>query len=192
MTSPAATTYSYRPSALGASWTFRLEGQAILWDTGLKSGRIPLRSIRRVRLSFKPLGTQPTRYRLEIWSEAAPKIELISTSSKSMVEQERHDPAYRAFALELHRQLSFVNDSVSFERGVNTIVYWLGFAVFTATSIVAAVLIVRAIEARAWQVAAIVGAFAAVFFWQAGRYFRRNKPGRYRPDALPGEVIPQP
>ncbi|HEU4661681.1 MAG TPA: hypothetical protein VFS63_13575 [Pseudolabrys sp.] len=192
MISPASTTYSYRPSALGAHWTFRLEGQALFWDAGRKSGRIPLRDIRRMRLSFKPTGTQSTRFRLEIWSEGAPKVELVSTSSKGIVEYERHDSAYRAFVVELHRQLSLVNDRVSFERGVNTTVYWLGFVVFVTTSLVAAILIVRALEAQAWQAAGIVGAIAAVFFWQAGRYFRRNKPGRYHPDALPSEVLPQP
>jgi hypothetical protein len=26
--------------------------------------------------------------------------------------------------------------------------------------------------------------------WQSGTYFLRNRPGRYRPDALPKELVP--
>jgi len=35
-----------------------------------------------------------------------------------------------------------------------------------------------------------VGGFFAVFVWQSGTYFKRNRPGRYRPDAVPKELVP--
>ncbi|HET7847676.1 MAG TPA: hypothetical protein VFL51_01310 [Pseudolabrys sp.] len=132
------------------------------------------------------------RYRTEIWSEAAPKVELVSTSWKSMVEQERLDRAYRAFVCELHRQLSQVNEKASFEKGVDVLPYWCGVAVCAATLFAVAALVVRAMQTGAWQGAVIIAAFAALFLWQAGRYFRRNRPGRYRPDALPADLIPPP
>jgi hypothetical protein len=27
--------------------------------------------------------------------------------------------------------------------------------------------------------------------WQSGTYFKRNRPGRYRPDAVPNDLVPQ-
>ena len=36
-----------------------------------------------------------------------------------------------------------------------------------------------------------IGAFLALFLWQAGNYFRRNRPGRYTPQALPPELMPR-
>jgi hypothetical protein len=39
--------------------------------------------------------------------------------------------------------------------------------------------------------AAIVAAFLAFYLWQAGNFFRRNRPGTYRPDALPADVMPR-
>ena len=38
--------------------------------------------------------------------------------------------------------------------------------------------------------AALVGAFFALFAWQSGAFFRRNRPGRYRPDAVPADLVP--
>ena len=35
-----------------------------------------------------------------------------------------------------------------------------------------------------------VAAFLALFVWQSGGYFKRNRPGRYRPDAPPKELVP--
>ena len=53
-----------------------------------------------------------------------------------------------------------------------------------------AALIVRALDTGAYSGAAVVGAFFALFVWQSGTYFWRNRPGHYRPDALPTELVP--
>jgi hypothetical protein len=29
-----------------------------------------------------------------------------------------------------------------------------------------------------------------LFVWQSTSYFQRNRPGRYRPDALPAQLVP--
>jgi hypothetical protein len=38
---------------------------------------------------------------------------------------------------------------------------------------------------------AVVGVFLALFLWQGGSFFRRNRPGLYRPDALPPDLMPK-
>ena len=48
----------------------------------------------------------------------------------------------------------------------------------------------RALEAKAWGGAALIGLFLLLFVWQGGKFFRRNRPGDYRPDALPPDVSP--
>ena len=52
-------------------------------------------------------------------------------------------------------------------------------------------LIVRALQSGSITGAAFIGAFLALFFWQAVGFFRRNRPGLYRPDALPAELMPR-
>jgi hypothetical protein len=54
-----------------------------------------------------------------------------------------------------------------------------------------AVLIVRALQAGALAGALFVAAFLALFLWQAGNFFRRNRPGLYRADAPPRALMPK-
>jgi hypothetical protein len=57
--------------------------------------------------------------------------------------------------------------------------------------IATAILGARALMAGQWSAAAIVGAFFAVFAYQIGNHLRRNRPSRYRVDAIPPNVMPR-
>ena len=184
-------TYAYRPSVLGATWTFVLEPDALAYEAGRKAGRIPYRNVRRVRMSFRPMSIQTVRFRTELWAEGAPKVELVSTSWKSMVEHQRLDPQYRAFIVELHKRIAQAGGAVRFDQGVAAPVYWLGVAIFVLASLAMAAMVARAMQAKAWGAAAFIGTFLAFFLWQAGNYFHRNRPRRYSADALPADLMPK-
>ena len=49
---------------------------------------------------------QTHRFITEIWSADNPKIQIVSVSWRSIMEQERLDNAYSAFVTELHRRLA--------------------------------------------------------------------------------------
>ena len=70
------------------------------------------------------------------------------------------------------------------------ILYWPGLVVFAGVTVALTVLAVRALAAGAATGAALVAAFFAFFIWQSGAYFRRNRPGRYRPEAPPPQLVP--
>jgi len=190
-TGDTALTYSYRPSLLGAPWDFELSHDVLRFQAGNKTGRIPLRNIRRIRMSFRPITMQSQRYLTEIWAEQAPKLEICSSSWRSMIEQERRDSAYAIFIAELHKRVSRVGTPVLYERGTGPLRYWLGAIVFVAVAAVLAALIVRGLQAETWRGTAVVGAFAVFFIWQVGNYFRRNRPGQYEPDELPVTIMPK-
>lgn len=187
---PDEPAYTYRPSLLGAPWSFRLTPAGLAWEAGRRSGLVPYREVRRVRLSFKPVSMQTRRYQTEIWAEGAPKLSIVSSSWKSMVEQERLEKPYAAFVAELHRRLAEADAPVSYEQGSNPIRYWPGLAVFSGISLGLAYLIVRALLTDGPAAAAFIAAFLALFIWHSGNYFRRNWPGTYRPDALPELLLP--
>lgn len=188
---PPGPAYAYRPSLLGAGWAFRLTGDAIAWEAGAKSGRIPYRTVRRVRMTYKPASMQSHRFVTEIWAERAPKLQIVSTSWKSLVEQERLDKPYAAFVRELHRRLHDAGATVNYVQGHNPLSYWPGLAIFVVFALGLAAAVARSLQAHALGGAVIVIGFLALFLWQGGNSFRRNRPGRYSPQALPAELIPK-
>jgi hypothetical protein len=186
----AGHSYSYKPSLMGGPWEFHLTPDAIEWQAGRRSGRIHYRDIRRTRLSFRPVTMQTYRFLAEIWPAEGPKITIASSSWKSMFEQERLDAAYAVFITELHQRVAAANPPARFETGSPPLIYWPGFALFAMVSSALAALIVRGLKVEAWEGTAFIAAFLAVFLWQAGTFFRRNRPGVYSPGQLPENVLP--
>jgi hypothetical protein len=134
---------------------------------------------------------QTQRYLMEIWAQGAPKLTAVSSSWKSMVEQERLDQAYCAFVTELHRHLADTAAPVHFERGRSAIAYWPGLVIFACVSSGLIFLIFRALQIDAWAGAAFIAAFVGLMLWHGVNFFRRNRPGIYRADALPELLLPK-
>lgn len=183
--------YAFKPSLLGAPWSFRLWADGLQWNAGRHTGRISYAAITRVRLSFKPVSLQTYRFVAEVWSPNAPKLLIASASWRSPVEQERQDDAYTTFVTELHRRMLAAGTEASFETGVPPAIYWPGLVMFVGVSLALAALTARAMQAGEWAGAAFIAGFLLLFLWQVGTYFRRNRPGTYRPDALPPDLVPR-
>jgi hypothetical protein len=182
--------YGYKPSLLGAPWQFRLTPDAIEWQIGRHHGRTPYRRISRVRLSFRPVTMQNRRFLTEIWWADGPRLSIASASWQSVMEQATQDQAYGAFVREFHRRLAAADVQASFETGSPTILYWPGLVVFVVVALGLAALTVHGLLTGAWSGAALVGGLLGLLVWQSGAYFRRNRPGSYRPDALPAALVP--
>ena len=182
--------YAYRPSAFGPLRVFTLSGDGIDWIAGVRSGHVAYRNIRHLRLSYRPTSMQSQRFVLELWGESAPKLKIASSSWKSLAEQERLDQAYSVFVRELHARLSQAASPTRFERGSNPLIYWPSFVLFAVVGLGLAALVVRALQAGAVTSAALVSGFFVLYLWQGGNFIRRNRPGTYRADALPKDVLP--
>jgi len=184
--------YAYKNSLMGAPYEFHLAADALEWRKGPYSGRTPYDRIRRIRLGFRPITMQNYRFLGEIWTADGPKLQIASTSWKSLIEHERLDAAYRIFVTELSRRVGAAGGQTSFETGSPVFLYWPGLVVFLGASLALAGLIVRALAVQAWSGAAFIAAFLAFFGWQAGWFFQRNRPGPYDPAAVPPQVLPKP
>ncbi len=185
-------TYTYRPSLMGAPWHFRLNERDLEWTVGRYSGGVSYEKIRRVRMSFKPTNMQQQRFMTEIWADGAPKLQIISSSWKSVFEQESLNRPYVEFVAELHRRLVTASTTAEFQQGGNPLIIWPGFAVFTAVTLGMLWLVLRALQEGAFGGAAFIVAFIALFVWRGWNFFSRNRPGVYRPDALPVFLLPKP
>jgi hypothetical protein len=190
-TDAADIAYAYKPSLVGAPFQFRLARDAFEWTKGGVTGRTPYDRLRRIRLGFRPQTMQNHRFLAEVWTVDGPKLQIASTSWKSLVEQERFDEGYRAFVTELCRRTGAAGGQTLFQAGSTAILYWLGVIVFVGASLALAGLVIRALQQAAWGGAAFIAAFLAFFLWQAGTFFRRNRPGVFRSDAVPDAVLPR-
>jgi hypothetical protein len=189
--SEAAPSYAFRPSLVGAESLFALGPDALHWQIGRRSGRLRYDRVRRVRMSYRPATMQSHRFVTEIWSDDNPKIQIASASWRSMTEQQRQDGAYNGFIAELHRRIAAAGARAQFVAGMPAATYWLGVAVFAVIMVTMAGIVVRALQLSQWSGAGLIALFFVVFAYQLGNYFRRNRPGRYRPEALPRYAMPR-
>jgi len=190
-TDAADIAYAYKPSLMGAPFEFRLTPDAFEWSKGGVTGRTPYDRIRRIRLSFRPMTMQNYRFLTEIWTADGPKLQIASTSWKSLVDHERFDAGYRAFVTELCRRVGAAGGQTLFQAGSPVIMYWPGVIVFLGASLALAGLVIRALQEAAWGGAAFIAGFLAFFLWQAGAFFHRNRPGVFPPNAVPEAVLPR-
>lgn len=183
--------YAYKASLMGAPYEFRLAQEGLAWRKGPFEGVTPYGKVRRMRLSFRPMTMQNHRFATELWVTDGPKLQIASSSWKGIVEQERFDAGYRAFVTELARRIGAAGGQTIFQTGSPAFIYWPGVAVAVVAFGALAMLIYRALETGSWSGAAFIVAFLALFFWQAGTFFHRNKPGTFDPRAIPPHVLPR-
>jgi hypothetical protein len=183
--------YSYKPSLLGAPWEFRLTPAGLVWEVGRHSGHVAYQNVRMVRLLFRPTTMQMHRFVTEIWPQDGPKLTIASTSCRSMIEQERQDATYRKFVTALHRRIGAAGINTRLVSGKPGFLYWPGLVVFAVVALALGALTVQGLRTQFWWGAAFVAGFLALFLWQIGGYFRRNRPGTYRADDLPRELLPR-
>jgi hypothetical protein len=183
--------YAYKPNLVGSAWVFSLRAQGLAWEFGRRSGFVRYNQIRRVRLAFRPGTLQSYRFLAEIWAPESPKLQISSTSFRSLMEQARQDADYAAFVTELHKRLAAAGSTALFEAGMHPLMYWLGTAVFAVIGVALCGFLVRTLLNGDWTGAAVVAGVILLLLWQVGTIFYRNRPATYRPDAPPAVVLPR-
>jgi hypothetical protein len=183
--------YSYKPSLAGAPWQFRLTPDHLAWTKGYRAGSLPYRDIARIRLSFRPMTMQTRRYVTEIWAPGTPKLTIVSTSWKGLMEQTALAGPYSEFVGGLHRRVAASGVRPRCDCGIHPILYGLGLLVYAAVLLGLAVLIVRALQVASYPAALFVAVFFGLFAWQLGHFFKLNKPAHYEPEAPPSELLPR-
>jgi hypothetical protein len=201
MTDPTAaeeltpeTYYVFKPSLAGASLEFVLQADRLEVRRGGRTvGLIPYRDIRKIRLAYRPVTMQNHRFLTEIWSSAGPKVSFASSSPRGVIGHESFDDHYKMFVAELHRRVSAAGGTVQYLYGSPALLYWPGVAVFLGLCggvVVLAVQAVQNMESKTWLGMSLVAVMMLYFLWQTGVFFWRNRPGDYRPDALPPQALP--
>jgi hypothetical protein len=182
--------YAFKPSLFRAAFEFRLTPTALEFTAGSRSGRIPYGDFRRMRLSYRPTSVQSSRFLTELWSVGEAKVTIASTSRRTMMDADRHDAEYRAFVHDLAGRIAAATPEAVIELGTAPLFYWPGLAVFGVLAVAMLVLAVRAVQVEQWGGTAVILGFWALFLWQIGRFFWRNRPRLCDGNAVPADILP--
>jgi hypothetical protein len=195
--------YAYKASLMGGAWILQLGPDALHWSIGTASGLVPYASIRRIRLSFRPVTMQSYRFLTEIWADKSPKIPIASASWKSLMEQERLDDSYTRFVVALHQRIAAAGGQPELKAGAVPFLYWPGVVIFVGLLVMGASLAVQSMslgeraigQPMDWTQKGVILVLVSMFFWllwQMGSFFKRNRPRRYTLDAIPADLLPKP
>lgn len=183
--------YAYKPNLVGTPWEFTLKADGLAWQLGRRSGFIRYDRVRRVRMSYRPATLQSHRFLTEIWAPDSPKIQICSTSFRSLMELARQDAAYTGFVTEFHRRVAASRTAAQFSSGMNPIIYWMGASIFVVVGLSLVALVIRALALGDVAAAAVVVGILLLFLWQVGSIFYRNRPQTYRPETPPAIILPR-
>ena len=183
--------YAYRASLIGSAMTFALTADGLAWHAHGRNGLWPYREIAAIRLSYRPVWMQVRRFRADITARSGATLRVLSTTKQTSALVLPQDADYSAFIRALHDRLAKDGGDVKLTGGLSRRAYGLCAAALAAVMLGLALLLLRAIGTAEIGGALFIAGFAALFVWQVGGFIRRNRPRRYRVDALPRDLLPE-
>jgi hypothetical protein len=185
-----APVYQFRPRLLGSDHSFRLGADSLEWTVGGHSGRTAYPMITYVRLGYRPSNLGSKRFTTEIWSRNTPRLEIASASTRSLVASEDHGAHYSSFIRDLHLRIANSGAECRFEAGFAPWRWWPMVAIGTATLLGLGFVALRAIASGDFRATVLLLALVGLLAWQMLPLVIRNRPRRYDPRRIPGEVLP--
>lgn len=187
---PEALTYSYHPRLGGAGVQLALEEGALAWLVGPREGRLRLADIGRLRLRFQPAKFAGATFELEILGREGSRLVVASASRTSLTAVKDQGPDYARFVCALHAALAAEGAGVECRGGYGPLRWWT-MAVLGAGAALGLVAVVGfALAQGQWTAAGLIALLSAVVVWPTAETLARNRPLRYRLDALPARLLP--
>jgi hypothetical protein len=195
MNEPASPTYVARANVLEHEAIWRLTSDALELQGGPTAGpdvvmRFPYRDIVGVRLSYAPSRVDSARYRCDLTMRSGRTIAMLSTHYAGIADFEDRAATYAPFVRTLIAKVAAANPSARFRSGKNPITYWAEHLFLLA--MVALLIFVLSITGTmplsdsSWAKLFIIIGFIPLLIV----YTRKNWPNRFKPDAIPSDVLP--
>lgn len=188
---PLRIEHRVRVSALEPERIWKLLGDTLWMCTeGQADIPIPLASIRRIRLSFDPSRSRTNLFRCHIHNHTGKIAVIQNIHFKGFASFEDMSPAYCSFVETLVPRVASLSPGCVFATGTS----WLGW---TANAVFLFITFSFLVLAMIWFYTAI-GALViikliliAFFIPLVIRWFLRNKPGTFPPNAIPQGILPR-
>jgi hypothetical protein len=187
---PPTLVYEHRAKPYAQEARFEMKPDVLAVTQGSRSGDFAYRDIDLVRLLYKPRNTTNEGYQAKLYRKDRRTVGLTNLTWKSLVDLDRQDEAYSTFVRALISRIAADNPSVVLEAGMPR---WLHTLTALAGGIAMVALVfvgIQALRQGGWPMALMTLAIGAYFVWWTSRYLGRNRPRRFRPDAIPPDVMP--
>jgi hypothetical protein len=181
--------YAYKASLIGAAHRYELTGEGLTWRTGRRSGVWVYADIAAIRLSYRPMGMQHSRFRADIDHVDGRRITIFSTSKQTVALMEPQ-AGYSAFIQQLHRHLAAASSTTKLSAGLRPGIYAVIVAVLAFVGLAMTALLLRALLTGEFAGVVFIIGFAVFFGWQISGFIRRNKPRNYTFSSVPAELLP--
>ena len=186
-----AQTYTHNPRPVGGPVSFVLQGDRLVVDSGRKVQEVRLGAVESVRLTYEPGRVGRKAFRTRVTMQDGKAFTFTSLNWRSLIEAQELTGEYRAFTQALCAAIAKANPAARFIAGKPGWL-WLATAIVAAASLLGtAVLIWQALRLGSTGVALMGALLALVGVWQIEPMIRLNKPRSFRPEALPGELMPK-
>jgi len=184
-------TYEHSPRPVGGPIQFSLDGETLTVDSGRKVSEVRLGAVVLVRMTFEPGRFAQKAYRTKVVMKDGKTFTFASLSWKSLVEAREQGPEYRAFSQALFDAIRRANPDARFVAGKPLWAWLLTSGIGFASLIAMAILIWRAFQTGAMNIAVLGALFALVGIWQIEPMVRLNKPRSFDPASPPPELLPR-
>jgi hypothetical protein len=145
----------------------------------------------RLRLRFDPTRFDHERHRCEITMRDGTKVSLWSTHYVSVGEFESRAATYTPLVRALIALIAAANPACDFRIGKKAFLFWAEFA-FLFAMFALLVFVLAAFGGYGLSGLVIVKLVIVVSFIPLLlRYMRKNRPGRFKPDAIPDDALPE-
>jgi hypothetical protein len=191
----APPTYVARANVLEYEAIWRLTPDALELQGGPASGpdvvmRLPYRDITGVRLSYAPSRADSARYRCDLTMHTGRRLAILSTHYAGLADFEDRGATYAPFVRALITRVAAANPSAAFGSGRSPAAYWaehLFLVVMVALLVfVLSVTGFAPLSESSWAKFAVILGFIPLLIV----YTRKNWPRRFKPAAIPKDVLP--
>ena len=187
--------YVARANALEYEAIWRLQPDALELQGGPTAGpdvvlRFPYRDIVGVRLSYAPSRFDHARYRCDVRMRSGQQVAILSTHYAGIADFQDRAATYGPFVRVLIARVAGANPSASFRSGKNPVTYLLEH-LFLFVMVVLLVFVLSMVGFAyvgdtSWVRLFIIVATIPLLI----AYTRKSWPSRFKPDAIPDDVLP--
>ncbi|MFG1479409.1 hypothetical protein V5F53_12200 [Xanthobacter sp. V4C-4] len=185
-----ALTYSYHPRLGGAGVRLTLEDDALGWLVGPREGRLRLADIARLHLRFQPAKFAAATFELEILGREGSRLVAASASRTSLTAVRDQGPDYARFVRALHGAVAAAGVPVACQGGYGRLRWGLMVALGALAGLGLLAVVAFALAEAQWTTAGLIALLSALVGWPTVETLARNRPIRYRLDALPAHLLP--